>query len=269
MRSFKVSLIISTYNSPEYLKLCLKSVFSQVELPDEIIIADDGSKEAVMQEIDEFVKSSPVPVQHVWQPDEGFQLSKIRNKAISRATGEYILQIDGDMILHPYFIKDHITNARKGYYVRVSRCYIEQDYSKQLLSTQTFSYKDLPAHLSSRYKSLRIPLLTKMLKYVLARNKKKILGGNMAYWREDALRINGYNEDFVGWGREDNDFAIRLNNIGTKKMRLKFSAIAYHIHHKSASRDNLSENDKLLKEVMTTGKKWTDNGITKVANHLS
>lgn len=266
MKTFKVSLIITTYNSPEYLKLSLKSVLSQTILPDEILIADDGSRESVVKEIDAFVKDFPIPVIHVWQPDNGFRLSTIRNKAIEKASGEYIIQIDGDIILHTDFIKDHIANARRGYYVGGSRCFIKKDYPLSLLSNPNPSFDTLSGNLESRYKSLRIPFLSKLLRSILHRNKITIRGCNMAYWREDAMRINGYNEDFVSWGCEDCEFVIRLSNVGIKKTWLKFSGIAYHLYHNHASGNNYSANNDLMLTALNENKTWINNGIIKTIN---
>ena len=109
---FRTSLIISTYNWPEALQLCLKSVLRQKLMPGEIIIADDGSDARTKSVVDQFKDIAAVPVKHVWHSDEGFRLAAIRNKAIAAANGDYIIQIDGDMILHPYFIKDQHNFSR-------------------------------------------------------------------------------------------------------------------------------------------------------------
>src|SRR5438309_2028957 len=115
------SLIISTYNWPSALQLCLQSVLQQSVLPAEIIIADDGSTEETKTLIDHMATQCPVPLLHVWQPDEGFQLSKIRNRAIAKAAMPYIIQIDGDLLLHQHFIKDHFHIQEPGYFVSGSR----------------------------------------------------------------------------------------------------------------------------------------------------
>ena len=111
-----VSLIISTYNNPEYLYLTLKSVMNQRRLPDEILIADDGSGEATRTLVEEMAAESFVPLRHIWHEDEGFRLGAIRNKAIAEAKGEYIIQIDGDIVLHPPFVADHVKMAREGWF---------------------------------------------------------------------------------------------------------------------------------------------------------
>ncbi|MFR7809695.1 MAG: glycosyltransferase [Butyricimonas faecihominis] len=114
----KISLIISTYNRPSALKLCLESVKRQNRLPDEVIIGDDGSGDETAALIREFQKDFPVPLLHVWQEDKGFRVGKIRNKCIAKAKYDYIVQVDGDMVLHSSFITDHLSCARRGYYKR-------------------------------------------------------------------------------------------------------------------------------------------------------
>ena len=137
-KEISVSVIIPTYNWPEALNLCLQSVLAQSILPDEIIIADDGSKQDTCDLINNIKQKSAVPIIHVWQEDDGFRLAQIRNKAIARSSKDYIIQIDGDVILHKDFIKDHIRFARKGSFVSGSRVIIEKELAEQLLSSQTF-----------------------------------------------------------------------------------------------------------------------------------
>lgn len=128
-----VSLIISTYNSPKALDLCLMSVLQQSVLPDEVLIADDGSNEETRKIVEEFKKQSTVPVIHVWHEDNGFRLTVIRNKAIAKASMDYIIQIDGDIILNHHFIKDHKRFARKNSFVSGSRLNIQSELSKKLI----------------------------------------------------------------------------------------------------------------------------------------
>ena len=139
----KVSLLISTYNWPEALDVCLKSVMAQKLLPDEILIADDGSTDTTKKIVEKYQQISKVPVIHIWHEDNGFELAKIRNKAIAKATGDYIVQIDGDLILHPYFIKDHKDFAKKNSFVRASRIYIDEELSKEKLKSADISINPL------------------------------------------------------------------------------------------------------------------------------
>lgn len=119
--SIKSTLILSTYNREDALKVCLDSILSQKVMPSEIVIGDDGSREATAETIREFAAKSPVPVKHVWHEDKGFRLAMMRNKAVAASTGEYIIEADGDLILHPCFIKDHLAMARRGFYLKGGR----------------------------------------------------------------------------------------------------------------------------------------------------
>ena len=119
-----VSLMISTYNWKEALSLCLYSVFAQTVKPCEILIADDGSRDDTKQLIDKMRTKTDIPIVHVWHEDKGFRLSAIRNRSIERAKGDYIIQIDGDILLDKHFIADHLELAEKGYFVCGSRVHL-------------------------------------------------------------------------------------------------------------------------------------------------
>ena len=130
MKKLKTSLIITTYNWPEALLLVLKSVEEQSIRPDEVVIADDGSKEETINIIKKFSQKTKLNIIHSWQEDIGYRLSMSRNKAIKKSKGEYIVMIDGDMILHPNFIEDHINFARQRTFVQGVRAKISDSKSK-------------------------------------------------------------------------------------------------------------------------------------------
>lgn len=261
--TMKTSLIITTYNSPSYLTLTLKSVLNQTVMPDEVIIADDGSGDETRELIDSFRKIFPVKLVHVWHPDEGFRLAAIRNKAIAKASGEYIIQIDGDIILHPEFIADHLKYATKGCFVGASRTFVKQNYSEKMLRSGQFDYAKLKENSKNKLNSIRIPMLTSLLKYQRSHDKLTIRGCNMAYWKEDAIKINGYNEAFKGWGSEDCDFSVRLSNLGRKKLWLKFSAIEYHTFHPENSREQKSTNLSMVEDALSRHLTYVTDGIVK------
>ena len=120
----KVSLIISTYNSPGMLRLCLMSVAKQIIMPDEVIIADDGSTEETKELIEEFTNILPCNVKHAWQEDRGFRLAESRNNALRMCEGDYVVFVDGDIIMERHFIKDHKKLAEKGYFVKIGRAHV-------------------------------------------------------------------------------------------------------------------------------------------------
>jgi glycosyltransferase involved in cell wall biosynthesis len=260
----KVSMIVSTYNRPGALNLCLKSIANQTVLPDEVIIGDDGSEAATKELIDMFKKNFPVPIIHVWQEDEGFRLAKCRNKAVAASHYEYIIEIDGDLILHPSFVSDHLRFCRKGYYLTGGRVRLSEELTntcirKGILLQIIFFTKGLHSLVNSIH---NIPLAN----YFATRYKKNRLiglGCNMSFWKEDYIRINGYDEFFVGWGGEDNDFASRLVNSGVKPLSLRFSAIVYHLWHAGLYMENKEKNIQYIDEKRREKTIRCQNGFDK------
>lgn len=193
------SLIISTYNWHEALDLVLKSVIRQTIMPSEVIIADDGSKVETSLLIEEYKMIFPVPLIHVWQEDHGFRKSKILNKAISKSTFNYIIQIDGDVILNKNFIKDHLKFAKPNQYLFGNRVNIKEKKLLKLFRDKNINLNFFSSKIGKRFRAIRLPLfnlLTSKNHFV----SKKLRGCNMSYWKNDVIKINGYNEDFVGWG---------------------------------------------------------------------
>lgn len=265
-RKPSVTLLISTYNWPEALELVLLSVSSQTHRPNEIIIADDGSDERTKFLIEKYRAKLNIPMVHVWHEDKGFRLAKIRNMAIARATGEYIIQIDGDIIMHPYFIADHRSFASPGSFVRASRIYISSEVSQQMLNQKRYKINAFSKGITNFFSALRIPFLWKHFETGYkdkGDERYEIHGCNMAYWRKDAIQVNGYNELFNGWGPEDKEFITRLLNIGIQKRFLKLGAVAFHIYHKENSKTFLAENIKAFKESITQKKVFCEKGINQ------
>lgn len=234
------SLIISTYNRPDALSLCLNSVLRQKVMPLEVIVGDDGSREETKQVIDRFKRVCPVPVHHIWHEDRGFRLAMMRNKCIAKAKGEYIIQIDGDLVLNKYFVADHIRFAHKGRYIKGGRVNVKKDMTRRLCSGETpATLTFFSPGLKRRLNAVHCPFLSGIL---AKRRTHPALGCNLSYFKEDAVIINGYDEFFEGWGAEDSDFVTRLLSIGIKKTALKFSAIAFHLWHKDLYMANEEKN---------------------------
>lgn len=264
MRNPSLTLIIATYNWPEALELCLKSILQQTIMPDEVIIADDGSREATKIVITHYQQQFKVPLVHVWQEDTGFQLSKIRNKAIARAEMEYIVQIDGDLMLERHFIEDHMTFSRAGAFVSGTRVQMSSQLSAELISKNIIDVSIFSKGITNFSNTLRIPMLRKFLAERYKSNDiTYVRGCNMAFWKADLIKVNGYNEAIVGWGREDSELAVRLSNSGIKKRILKFGAVTFHIYHPEAQRQQLNENDGILKNSIANNAKTCKFGLSQ------
>jgi len=241
----RISLIVATYNWPRALALVLESVRGQRTMPFEVLIADDGSRDETRALIDQTRATFPVPLVHVWHEDTGFRLAAIRNKAIAAARGEYMVQIDGDIVMHPAFIGAHARFARRGHWVQGSRALIERPTTERLLTGERIRLWPFTPALRLRQNALYAPLLTSLVKGPRD-GLKRIRGAHMAFWRDDLLRVNGYDETIEGWGREDSELATRLINAGVSRRNFKFSAICYHLWHKQANVDAVDRNHEVF-----------------------
>lgn len=238
----KVTLITSTYNFPQSLRLCLDSILCQTVLPDEIVIADDGSTEETQNVVRAFCQKTTIPVKHVWQENHGFGKTKAMNKGFAVCTGDYIIQIDGDIIMERHFIEDHLRYARQGTFLCGSRSRIQKEYTERLFQGEKLSLGFCHAGLDDRLNALRCSLLTPFFM-----DYKHLRGCNMSFWRQDILDINGYDEIFNVYGYEDEDLQNRLERIGKKKVFIKFMCIEYHVYHpEHPTKRNLSDTRKII-----------------------
>ncbi len=260
------SLLISTYNWPGALEVCLLSALQQTFLPSEILIADDGSKDDTKALIDSFRTKTTIPIKHVWQKNEGFQAGKIRNKAFALATTNYIVQIDGDIIMHPKCIEDHINIAEEGYFIAGSRTLLNKELTESVIKEKKILFGIYTKGSSNILNGLRIKFLREYLSIrykVSGKDKYDGKGCNMSFWKKDLLAVNGYDEAYVGWGKEDTDLVIRLINYGIKKKYLKMGGIAYHLFHKLVPRDKLQENILKMNAVLEKRNTWAEKGLNQ------
>ncbi|MCL2246696.1 MAG: glycosyltransferase family 2 protein [Lentimicrobiaceae bacterium] len=259
-----VSLCITTYNSPDYLGLTLKSVLAQSVLPQEVIIADDGSEATTQFLIEQFKAIFPIPLLHCWHPDEGFRVAKIRNQAILASHCEYLIFIDGDMVLHPHFIRDHINKSQLQHFIQGSRVLVSKKISEERLYSKNISFHFCSKGILNRANTLSLPWLSIIItRYYGAKDHTGIRSCNLSFWRKDALNINGFNEDFEGWGREDSEFAVRLLNSGVKRLNLKLGGVGFHIWHPENSQRLLHKNQALLERALENREVWCNNGLLK------
>lgn len=258
-----VTLLISTYNWKEALRLCLLSIVSQTRMPDEIVIADDGSREDTREVIDWFRTQVTVPVIHVWQEDKGFRKTLILNKAVAQAHGDYLIQIDGDVVLERHFIQDHLELREQGYYVCGSRTKIGQLVTGRLIREVSLKLRISEFKPAFVLNGLRSRFLRSFLAERYARKIDHMRGCNFACWRSDFIRVNGYNEDLLEWGHEDGELVYRLHFAGVKKKALKMGGIVYHLWHKESSRHNEVTHLKVLERVKKNRISRCENGIDK------
>lgn len=254
------AVIVSTYNAPEYLSIVLNGYLGQSLLPDELIVADDGSAGDTAALVQAFAARASFPVRLVWQEDLGFRAAKIRNEAAKASTAEYLIFTDGDCVPHPRFVEDHAGLAGDGWLVQGKRMLLGKELSRGFSAPGwgRLLLACLKGNASGAHHLLRLPGL------VLA---KKGLRGvktcNLALFRRDYFAVNGSNEDFVGWGREDAELVTRLYRYGLKRKDPLFSALVFHLWHAENSRMNLGENDRMLAAAEQGSNFYCANGIVK------
>ena len=261
LKKFSIALLISTYNWPEALHLVLESVRRQYLLPDEVLIADDGSGEETTHLIRHFQQDFPVTLHHFWQEDKGFRKTQIMNKAVAASNCDYIIQIDGDIVLHPSFIADHISVSEKGTYIKGSRVLLSQPKTRELLHAQRpVSLSAFSTGIVNRINAMRIPAIASF--FVKKRKRSHDLRGcNCAFWRTDFMTVNGYNNDLSGWGHEDIELAARFVNLGLLQKRVKMLAVCYHLFHPINSRSEEDANMQVYKKVVASGEYICTNGV--------
>jgi glycosyltransferase involved in cell wall biosynthesis len=263
MQKLRTTLIVTTYNNAFSLRKVLDSLTHQTLQPDEVIIADDGSEEPTKALIEEFINYSNLTLRHCWHEHVGFRRSEILNKSIAMARGEYIIFLDGDCVAAPNFISDHATQAESGYWVQGRRSFVAESCTATFTPSKAMLWRlALTGKLSGWMKSLRLPLA-----YVIrGQQQRGIIGCNMAIWREDLVAVNGYDESFVGWGREDSDIANRLYHLGRHRKLVYGRMHAYHLNHPITPRDNLQTNDSLLHRAIAEKRVRALKGLDQYLN---
>jgi glycosyltransferase involved in cell wall biosynthesis len=259
----KVSLVITTYNNPSELKKAAESAFHQTRLPDEVLIADDGSGEKTAAAVKDLAGSSPMPVIHVWQEDIGFRAAAIRNKAISRASGDYIILLDGDCVMSRHFVADHEMLSEEGCFVQGKRILVNRG------AVAAFDHKvaDSPLTLLRMALSGRISNahhLLRLAHYPGFKNRKLkgIKSCNMSFFKKDIVAVNGFNEDFEGWGNEDSELACRFFKYGLFKKVHPFMAVCFHLWHPT-NKIATHCNSLLLKAAVASKEFYCRNGLEK------
>ncbi|MBS0216938.1 MAG: glycosyltransferase family 2 protein [Proteobacteria bacterium] len=252
------SLVVSTYNWKEALALCLHSIAAQRVLPLEVVVADDGSREDTAELIRTMAADFPVPLIHAWQEDAGFRLARVRNLGIAASSGDYVIFLDGDLILHPRFVADHLALIRPGIFLQGSRLNATPEESARLLAGGKPKFSPF-MDMEGRYKrkhALRLPWVAR--RKALTAEGGQMMGCNMGIWRADLDRVNGFDDNYEGWGREDDDISARLKHAGLVRRPIRFAGLAIHLWHKTRWPDGIPPtevlpNDRFFNKVLAEG----------------
>ncbi|MFH0731007.1 MAG: glycosyltransferase family 2 protein [Pseudomonadota bacterium] len=258
----KTSVIITTYNRPEALTKVLNGLRDQTRAADEIIVADDGSEPETLETVCRFQRKFSQPLCHIWHEDEGFRAAEIRNKAILKSTGDYIILLDGDCIPAKYFIGDHLALAENGCFVQGKRVLVNKrlanrfthEYTKSALTLMRYVFT---RDISNRHHLIRMPYSPAFYSSGLS----GIRSCNMGFFRRDIFAVNGFNQNFVGWGREDSELAVRFLGYGLKRKEHPFMAVCFHLWHEENDRKRLAGNDELFRKTVNSNEYICSNGL--------
>jgi glycosyltransferase involved in cell wall biosynthesis len=266
-----VGVIISTYNNPAWLEKTLWGYCHQTHKPDEIVIADDGSREETQILINSFADN--LPIKHVWHEDRGFQKSQILNKALLAATADYLIFTDQDCIPREDFVATHIRFAEKNYllsggYFRLPMGISLQITEDDIVSKRAFSLqwlKQQGVKCSFKCSKLFRSKVFSAIMNAFTTTKATWNGMNSSGWRKDMLAINGYNEQ-MQYGGQDREFGERLFNFGIKSKQIRYSAICLHLDHKRPYKtaESIAKNRAIRKNTRKSGIIETPFGIRTI-----
>jgi glycosyltransferase involved in cell wall biosynthesis len=252
-----ISVIVSTYNREDALDAVLRALAHQTDRHFEIIVADDGSGPATAAVVAAWAAKAAVPVRHVWHEDRGFRLADIRNRGILAAAGAYIIFLDGDCIARPTFVAAHRRLAEPGWFVTGTRILLSQDLTGSILrdGLEPESW-GLPHWLARRWRR-EINRIMPLMDLRLGALRKRVStrwrgarGANMAFWRRDLDKVDGFDTSFKGWGREDSDIFIRMIRAGVRRKDGSYATGVLHLWHREADRSALAENERQLEDVL-------------------
>jgi glycosyltransferase involved in cell wall biosynthesis len=251
-----ISVIVATYNRADALAAVLRSLTDQSDRDFEVVVADDGSGADTAHVIRELSAQMPVPLRHVWHEDRGFRLAEIRNRAIRVAEGSYCIFLDGDCLARPHFIAAHRVLAQRGWFVTGNRILLSPAFTRHVLHDRVDVHLwsaarlvgcRLLGHVNRVAPLLGLPLGP--LRKLEAARWRGARGSNMAFWREDLERVDGFDAAFQGWGREDSDIFVRMIRNGVRRKDGRFATGVLHLWHSEADRSRLAENERQLAEV--------------------
>lgn len=268
----EISVVISTYNAVEWLKKALAGYKVQCFTNFEVVIADDGSTEETKQTIENIKENFPVPVLHVWQEDEGFQKTKILNKAIVATNADYILMTDGDCIPRKDFVEVHYKARKEGYFISGGYFKLPMHISENIREEDIFRQKCFELEwlkeqgLKSSYKTNKISAKGKKASFLnwMTPTNPSWNGHNSSGWKKDILAVNGFDER-MQYGGEDRELGERLMNYGIKPIQKRYSAVCVHLDHSRGyiNQDAIDKNLLIREETKKNKKIRTPFGITK------
>jgi glycosyltransferase involved in cell wall biosynthesis len=248
-----ISVIVTTYNREDALEAVLRSLSRQTDTRFEVVVADDGSRPATAGAIESWMSRLNVPLRHVWQEDLGFRAAEARNRAIRASVGNYCVFLDGDCIARPDFVAAHRALAEPGYFVAGNRILMSRALSERVLAggiePESWGLKQLLAQCWRGDVNRMAPLIGLPLGPLRKLGGRRWQGArscNLACFRTDLERVDGFDAAFTGWGGEDSDLLVRLIRSGVRRKDGRFATGVLHLWHSERDRSLLPDNQTKL-----------------------
>ena len=256
-----ITVVITTYNRPDALSSVLRAFSNQTINNFEVIIADDGSGYSTLKTIFDLKRDLHYPLHHVWHADQGFRAAAIRNKAAACAKNDYLVFLDGDCVPRPTFLANHQRLAEKNYFVAGNRILLNKEFTRYILNSelmlQKWSNRDWFFIWLKKSCNKFLAFITLPLGPLRKNASKKWQGAkscNLGIWRQDFFAVNGFDENYSGWGFEDSDLVIRLIRSGKKRKEGRFSVPVIHLWHPENDRSHEQKNHEQLLRLLGSNK---------------
>ncbi len=252
-----ISVIVTTYNREDALDAVLRGLARQSDGNFEVIVADDGSRAATAELVEVWKPRLGHPLVHVWHEDRGFRAAEIRNRAILAAHGSYCIFLDGDCIPRADFVAAHRRLAEPGWFVTGNRILLSPALTdkvlRETLAPERWSVCGLLAQrlgggINRVAALVRLPLGP--LRRLRQSKWQGARSANLAIWRADLAKVDGFDADYSGWGKEDSDIIVRLLRAGVRRKDGVFATGVLHLWHAQAGRDRLAENERKLSDII-------------------
>jgi glycosyltransferase involved in cell wall biosynthesis len=264
-----ISVIVTTYNREDALYAVLRSLASQSDRDFEVVVADDGSQAPTAALVENWKARLGRRLERVWHEDRGFRAAEIRNRAILASRGDYCIFLDGDCIARPDFVAAHRRLAEPGWFVTGNRVLLSPQLSAKILREKLVPETwILTTWLTQRVRGgvNRVSALLRLPLGPLRRLRKNTWQGarsaNLAVWRSDLDKVDGFDADYSGWGKEDSDIIVRLLRAGVKRKDGAFAIGVLHLWHAEADRGRLAVNERRLSDIIASDDVRAQRGLS-------
>ncbi|MBU6460288.1 MAG: glycosyltransferase family 2 protein [Proteobacteria bacterium] len=266
----RISVIVTTYNNPRALRAVLLGYARQDDTGFDVIVADDGSGPATRELVDSLRSLLPYELTHVWQEDRGFRAAAIRNRAIAASKSEYLIFTDGDCIPSSRFVRVHRLLAEPGWFLSGNRILLNEDLARAVLDQELdlsgWSWMQGVQCWLRRDINRMMPLVLLpdgQWRKMAPRRWAGCVTANLSAWRQDLLKVNGFDESYCGWGLEDSDLVVRLMHAGIFHKSARFGAFIWHLWHPYNDRERLSDNEARFDSLLDSDRIGCPSGVNQ------